>query len=494
MSLKKLKFRRQFLLSPRKCPDLDNWSHKKLGAHNLYVHPDCIQTYFNNTNKKGVLLGHVLNPRKPEQSNTHILETLVKQPDEDSIAKVLYNLVGRFVLIIEEKDEFTFFNDACGLKSFFYTKQKDEFHVASQPLLLKLVTENLITKGKRYNSYHNSDYVKTNNENWFPSGTSLYPEVYHLVANHYLKSSTQKQTRYWPVKKLEIGDYEEAKQKFSELLKITLETASKKYNLGLGLTSGFDSRILLSASKNVASEMLFYTLQYRELDKESNDVRIPLSLSNKLNINHKLMDCKIPISNEFKEIYLENSDMAHLNDWGHIAYGIFENMQDGIMSVKGSCSETGRCFFYKNGVHPNLKSSTEIMDINPKWKQIPFIKEQISKWFNEVKNTENNKGYNILDLFHWEVSTGSWQTQSQLEWDIVHDTFTPFNNRELLDIMLHIDTKYRSMPDFTLYKETMKILWPEVLLEPINPETTKIKYKYKLKGLLAKLGFEKYNR
>ncbi|WP_405247872.1 hypothetical protein [Cellulophaga sp. Asnod2-G02] len=494
MSLKKLKFRRQFLLSPKLCPELDSWSNQELGKHQLHVHPDCLQTTATNTSKKAVLLGHVLDPRNQELSSSDILETLLKQNNENGIEKVLYGLVGRFVLIVEENNEFTFFNDACGLKSFFYTEQKKEFYAASQPLLLKLVTENVIIKGKRFDSYHNSDYVKGSKENWFPSGTSLYPDVYHLVANHYLKSETLKQTRYWPVKKLEIYSYEEAKQKFAELLKLTLETGSKKHNLGLGLTSGFDSRILLSASKKVTKDMLFYTLQYRNLDQNSNDIRIPVSLSKKLGFSHEVMDCRLQTTNQFKKIYLANSDMAHLNDWGHIAFGISQNLPEGTMSVKGSCSETGRCFFYKNGIHPEIKSSHDIMSINPKWKGIPFIENQIASWYDEIKDPNMNKGYNILDLFHWEVSTGSWQTQSQLEWDIVHDTFTPFNNRELLDLMLHIDTKYRSKPDYTLYKDTMKMLWPEVLLEPINPETPKVKLKYKFKSILAKLGFEKYNR
>jgi hypothetical protein len=494
MSFKKLKFRRQFLLSPKTCPELDYWNQEKIGKHLLYIHPDCLLTVIDKNGVKGILLGHILNPREPELTNNEILENLINQKDETGIAEVLYGMVGRFVLILEQNNTFTFFNDACGLKSFFYTRYKGDFYAASQPLLLKFVTENLIIQGERYQSYFNSDYVKGSKENWFPSGTSLYPGVSHLVANHYLKSEDLEQTRYWPVKNLEIGNYEENKEKFAELLKLTLEAGSKKYNLALGLTSGYDSRILLSASKNVVKDMLFYTLQYRLLDAESNDIRIPSSLSNKIGFEHKIMDCRIPINDEFKIAYIENSDMAHLEDWGHIAHGISKHFPEDTMSVKGSCSETGRCFFYKNGIHPKLSSSEDIMDINPKWKDIPFIGQRISDWYDEVKLTSNNKGYNILDLFHWEVSTGSWQTQSQLEWDIVHDTFTPFNNRELLDIMLRIDTKYRSKPKYILYRDTMKKLWPEVLLEPINPETTKTKLKYKLKGVLAKMGLEKYNR
>lgn len=489
-----LKYRRQFLLSPVPCHELEGWIQEKLGKHLLFIHPDCTNVISENGEKKGVLLGHIFNPRASHLSNLDILNSILNQTDEEGIAKLLYGTVGRFVLIVEENNSFTFFNDACGLKSFFYTQYNSAFYAASQPLLLKLVTKDLIVQGERYESYFNSDYVKSSKENWFPSGTSLYPGVYHLVANHYLKSATMEQVRYWPVKDLKIEDYNKSKEKFASLLKLTIDGASKRYNLGLGITGGFDSRILLSACKDAVDDMLFYTLQYRSLNTTSNDIRIPLSLSKKLNFPHQLMDCKLPISNEFKEAYMNSSDMAHLDDWGHIAYGISQSFPENTMSVKGSCSETGRCFFYKNGAHPNITSSEDIMSINPKWKEIPFIGKQIKKWYDEVKKTSNNKGYNILDLFHWEVSTGSWQSQSQLEWDIVHDTFTPFNNRELLDIMLRINTKYRSKPKYILYRDTMKKLWPEVLLEPINPETTKTKLKYKFKATLAKLGFEKYNR
>ncbi len=494
MSLKKLKFRRQFLLTPKLCSKLNYWNYKKIGSKHLYVHPDCQETITTTNNKTGILLGHVLDPRNSDLTANNILESILKQSDEKGVAEVLYRLTGRFVLIIEEQNEFTFFNDACGLKTFFYTEIEKEVYIASQPFLFNEVIPGIINKGNRYDSFFNSEYLKTNTESWYPSGTSLYDGVEQLAPNHYLKTSTLKQVRYWPTEKHEINDFETSLEKFSDLLQKTLIAGSKKYNLALGVTGGFDSRIILSACKEVKNDMMFYTLKYRTLDENNSDIWIPINLKKKLNINHEVMDCQIPISEEFKEIYVGNSDMAHLNDWGYIAYGISKNLPDDTMAIKGSCSETGRCYFYKSGIHPKINSYEDILKYNPSWKGIPFIEERISEWYDEVKDHNTNKGYNILDLFHWEVSTGSWQTQNQLEWDIVHDTFTPFNNRELLDIMLRIDPKYRSKPgNYLLYQETMEKLWPEVLTEPINPLSPKEQIKVKTKTILVKLGFEKYN-
>lgn len=494
IKLVKNKFRRQFLLSPKESKALILWRAVALGSHLLYVHPDCLLTHMNRNNKDVIILGHVLNPNVSRECPLSIADKVVSAENEKEIAKILYGLTGRFVLMVHKHGVFTFFNDACGLKSMFYTSQNEGFYAASQPALLDLVLEKPLTKGERYQSYLESDYVKNNKEHWFPSGTSLYEGVFHLVPNHYLETAAMKQVRYWPIDDITPIPYDEGKTFAAEHLKKTMEIAVTKYNLALGVTSGYDSRILFSACKNVKENLMFYTLKYRNLNDSSDDVRIPNTLAKKLNIPHKLFDCRFKTPQEFLKIYEQNSDMAHTHDWGHIAYGISQHIPDGVMAVKGSCSETARCFFYYNGKHPKLKSHRDILNLKPNWKNIPFIDNQIKVWYADVSDPNRNKGFQVLDLFHWEVSTGSWQMQSQLEWDLVHDTFTPFNNRELLETLLRIETKYRCEPDYKLYRDVIQMLWPELLWEPINPESTQRKIRKSLKRFLVKIGFEKYNK
>jgi hypothetical protein len=63
---------------------------------------------------------------------------------------------------------------------------------------------------------------------------------------------------------------------------------------------------------------------------------------------------------------------------------------------------------------------------------------------------------------------GKWQALSTLEYDLVHETFIPFNNRHLLKIMLAADPKKRKKYDF--YKMIIGELWPELLEIPVNPK------------------------
>jgi hypothetical protein len=79
----------------------------------------------------------------------------------------------------------------------------------------------------------------------------------------------------------------------------------------------------------------------------------------------------------------------------------------------------------------------------------------------------------ILDLFYWEHRMGSWQAQSQLEWDIVQEAYTPFNHRGLLELMLCVPAELRSAPNYPMYRMMMEALWPEVMGHPVNPSTVK---------------------
>ena len=96
---------------------------------------------------------------------------------------------------------------------------------------------------------------------------------------------------------------------------------------------------------------------------------------------------------------------------------------------------------------------------------------------------------NILDLFYWEHRMGSWQAQSQLKWDIAQESFTPFNHRKLIEIMLSVDSKFRQEPEYIFFKKIIQNLWPVLLKEPINPDKT---FKESVKAFLLKMGIYKY--
>ena len=481
-----LEFRRQFLLTPLECEDLINWQTEKIANYFLYVHSDCKLEKASAVNDI-FLVGYMLDPHYPQKNSKDIIDELSQEKDINSFPNRLYKLIGRFVLIVKQDNDFIFFNDACGLKTFFYTKIKDEIYAASQPLLINKVLE--LKKTPAYNEYFNSNYVANTLEHWLPSGVTFYENVFHLVPNHYFRLSENTQKRYWPNKKLQKGKYLDLLNQFSSLLKQIMNTANNHMDLAISLTAGWDSRIVLSSSKDFSQNVVYYTLRYRNMDDKNSDIKIPLSLSRSLNLKHSIFNCQKEITEEFANIYKQNSDMAHIKDWGEIAYGISKTYPQEKVAVRGNCSEIGRCSYYPNGKHKvNISENDFLNYYNKGWEDIDFIKKSVKEWYDEIRRNELNHGYDLYDLFYWEHRMGSWQAQSQLEWDIVQEVFTPFNSRELLDLMLRIETSYRKKYNPLLYKDTMKNLWTEVLLEPINPITLKQKLRKIIVYIIKKIG------
>jgi hypothetical protein len=65
----------------------------------------------------------------------------------------------------------------------------------------------------------------------------------------------------------------------------------------------------------------------------------------------------------------------------------------------------------------------------------------------------------------------SWQAQSQLEWDIAQEVFTPFSNRRLLEALLGVPANEIGHEGTALLREIMAVTEPGLLEVPFNPRT-----------------------
>lgn len=485
--MKHLEFRRQFLLTAIKCEQLQYWQSKSIGKYNLYVHPDCQLTNLKTSDSVFFLIGQAINPHSPDNSSSDILKEISNIKSIKDIPSFLYPLVGRFVLIVHYKGTFSIYHDACGLKSVYYFGRGDRFFAASQPSLLQLVVG--ITRSKNYEEYYSSGYVHSNKEHWLPSRITLYKDVYHLAPNHFVDSASGKQIRYWPVDKRKKLTMSEAVEKMSYLLRNTMIAANKRFSMAVSLTAGLDSRTVLSSTREIIDDVLVYTLKYRDLTEQSYDLKIPKRISSKLGFTYKVFDCtEDEIDEEFFNVYTKNTDISHFSDWGEIANGMFHKYPQDRVAVRGNCAEIGRCCLYRQGFHPKIKSISQLLTLSSGWHKIDFIKNELERWLEEMMDINEVYDYDILDLFYWEHRMGSWQAQSQLEWDIVQEPFSPFNNRELIECMLAVDTKFRSAPHNILFEKVIENMWKDVLAEPINPKSNAVKARKKLKFILGRIG------
>ena len=476
-------YRRQFLLSSAKLNRFPSW--KKARISNLFyleVHPDL---ELNQVQANGVgltLLGYLIDPDHSERGNSDILRDILQLATDDrDLFKQTTRFSGRWILISNSNVSTILFNDPTGLRSVYYT----DFHVepfccASQPGLIADILDSQYSKDAK-NHFLNSSYFKNDKEYWWPSGTSLYEAIKHLVPNHYINLQKKEIKRFWPWESISSMDLEEGVVQSSVLLKNLMESAANRFELAMTITAGIDSRSLLAATRDICEKIHYYTLIYYDLNHKSPDIRIPKRLLSSFGLQHHILDCSSLMDDDFRNIYMQNVDNSH-EAWGNIAFGLSKKFPSGKVCVKGTCSEIARCFYYKDH-YPKFIDGYVLAKLNGMHNS-KFAILHFEKWLKDSQAVANGSDIDILDLFYWEHRMGSWQAMSQLEWDIVHETYTPFNCRDLLSILLSVNRRYRKAPEYKLYQDIISALWPELLSEPINPKPLRDRLKDIVKKLL----------
>lgn len=470
--LDKLLYRRQFLISPTKINNFSypDWSEIFLGRDFwLYAHPDLPVAQVTDGDLRLSLVGYFINPYRINENDEHILSVLLR--DVVSGRDIFHSsepLGGRWVLVISSSTKMFLFNDACGLRQVYYlVDSKKRVWCTSQPALLAEHVN--LEVDKKIAREFVSKVFPRDREYWWPGNLSLYVNMKKLLPNHFLELTEIKVSRFWPCSPLTNVGLEESVRETSFLLKRTLRSACSRYALAVGITAGLDSRCILAASRGIEDRLYFYTTVSSANSISCADVLVPERILQKLGLKHNLIDCHESIDARFLETYNRSSFLAH-RFWRDVAYGMFQTYPQDRVSVRGNCSEIARCFYYQYGYYKSKKVTAPYLS-SFAWGRNDIAVAIIEDWLKEAREVEANFNINLLDLFYWEHRMGSWQATLQHEWDIVHESFLPFNSRLILCNLLSVASKYRIAPDYILYKRIIQNLWPTLLAEPINPRT-----------------------
>lgn len=487
-----LKFRRQFIASSNKITAFEKWNKTEFTNESLHIktHPDLeINTITDPEKKLSIaLLGFIIDPNFPDQKNKDILEDLVSSfASIDALIRTISDLAGRFIFIICHQNAKYVIHDMCGLRTVYYTISKGEFYLASNPAILKEVLD--IKPTENYQTFVESNHIKNDIEYWLPCGQTLYENVDQLVPNHYLDVNNNQQVRYWPFRKIQDQNLEEATLKTSSILESLILSANKRFKLALPLTAGWDSRILLSSSKKYLDSFFLYTLQYRWLIESSPDIKIPKYILKEFKIPYHTINCLKDMDPEFYKIFKSNVDLAH-DDWAKITNGMYKSYPHDRTVLRGNVSEIARCSFYPEGKHAEVTSASQLPVAWPEWLELKFIMDYNENWLKNVKDLCKDNNIDIFDLWYWEIFMGGWQAQGQLEWDIIHEEFTPYNYRPLMETMLGVPTKYRLHEKSLLYQKIINHNWPKLLYWPFNPASWNRRHqvKYAISDLLKNIG------
>lgn len=458
----RLVFRRQFIIGSR-IFERDDWVHLPLDDRLfLSVHPDLQITQSFRQNSQLILLGYLIDPEHPDWSNEEILQDIHQQCSSfEQLLQGMDHCGGRWVLLYRDDKQLKLLHDPCGMRQVFYAIQPEGVWCASQATTLATQIGAGLDEDQALQAFLQSPGYRRQ-ENLWPGEGSPFTGIKHLTPNHYLDMRSGKVTRYWPITKIQSIAVQEAVQIANRILIGSIRAIATRSEVMLPVTAGWDSRILLAASREVSSRVYYYISLHPGLERGSHDVEIPTRLLAKLGLAFHIHPSMDVMDTTFVTINKQNTQMRDLAKT-RIIYQHYLRSQ-GKVNISGNCSEIAREAYYD--YHPNRELTGQFLAKYLKLGKQSYVIQSYDNWL-KVLHAEENPGINLLTLFEWEQVYGNWGAMYAAEQDIAIEEFSPFNNRRLLTTLLSVEHSFGTRNE--LYREMIRQMWPQTLEEPINP-------------------------
>ena len=484
----KLIYRRQFMITRKDISGLDHWEKIDLHQYKLYVHPDLQVIIVCDAMKTLILLGYIFDPENYQASNDNIMQKVLEEnKDFISVLFALKPYSGRYAIIYKDATSFNIVQDALALREVYYCQIENKVICASQPNLLERFAKPKLLKSSDPELL---DFVENHlphirNGRLWPGDGTVYDGIKHLLPNHYLDIHELKSYRYWPNTHLERLQINDAVEKCASYLQGALKAAAYRQPLMIAVTAGFDSRALLSASKEICKSVYYFINKIERLDDHSNDIRIPKELFRQIGIPFHIHTYSKEVPDDFKNTFLSNTFFAQ-EELLPVIYNLYYKQHSDKLNILG-VGEVGRTKYFD----PPKDLDAYYLAYMLKYRKSSYAVKECAKWLSQAKSVANQYNLNIMTLFWWEVLIGNWGSVGNSESDIAIEEFDPYDSHYLYETFLSVDTKYRTFNDNILFKELIRYMWPQLLEAPVNPPEN---YRDLFIWLLQKIGIEKISR
>ncbi len=485
--MSRLLYRRQFLFSNRRPEILEGWhsdtlKHKEQDWY-LVVHPDLPVFRGKNKDVEIVLMGYMLDPVHPSLSDRQIFDKLLKSKNFEELIEQLDPINGRFVLAYSDSEDFRVLTDFSGFREVFYCITGDRIMWGSTPSILSWHGNLPVNNDPDIINLHESDAYVNADYTWVGEET-LVKGIRKLLPNHYLDVIHQNPVRYWPVEPIKSIDIDQCAEECARILKGTIDSAVRRYPLHMGLTSGWDSRLLLASTRDWTDKIFYYINRPSSFFPDHKDLRIAQKIAESLGFELNIVDIPDEVDKDFQAIFRENNVMAR-DILMPVFFEVFRRKWEETYTISGTLG---------NGlarVYMRLPEGIDVTGVNVarllKYHHYPYAVRSLESWVNEAGPVCRESGINIMDMFQLEQENAHWAGLASSEQDIAREEIRPFSNRRLIRLLWGLEDKDRYQYHAKIYLRIMEILWKEVLAFPFNPSRRSNGYR-----LLRAFGIEQW--
>ncbi len=457
-------FIKQFILTLSDSFNLP-WNKVRIRDYNLYYHPELEYESTVTDRFSLYLLGFLFDYEHPEYSNSQILNHISLSDDFNAICEALSKYSGHFVLIYSSESDLRILNDAVAQHEIYYDLSFSAF--ATQPKLIGTVIPLTPHSDKEAEQFYSSEqFLK---HRIFVGESSPYGNIKHLIPNHYIDILKKEIIRFFPNKPLDSISMQESSREARKMLKGYLKAASLRKKIGVGVTGGYDSRVLFLTCLDI--DCKYYVTKLPEMDNKHHDLVVPIQLAERFEKELTVIDDLKEPDESADELLNASIDFPRPNKRQR-------DLADHII-INGNISEIARndYLYYK-------EISPEQLAILNRTSSSSHARDEFRNWLEKGSEQIYKNGYNVLDMFYWEERMSHWVAKGKTEMGALGVTvYSPFSSRILLTTLLASPRKCRDYYINRLYKQIIKDFDPEALRIPINPYL-----KNRIKKILRRAG------
>jgi len=450
-------FRNQYLLTNKRIPDQKDTNEIRIDKFSLYFGKD-IEYYTAKKDKTQItLLGYTFHCYD-SLSEQELIEKLLTL-NEGEILDEIDLWCGHFILFVAKKN-IKIYNDACASFKVFYGKKDNVKVIGSDPKIIREFFDFKEDKEPDKLRFYQSYFFKNNSTKI--GHDTRFKNLYQLVSNHCLDIEKNTSERIFPRKERKEVSQKIAGEKLINIFNHLTYLIEKRYTVYASLTAGFDSRLLMAATKNISRKVEYYTFKLTNQKENFIDHTIPKKITSDLGLNYSFIRIK-ELPKNIKDNILTSYDFPKLRPFEQYLNIFPKNKKENILLV-GFVSEVAKNYLEKVKVRKG-KEAVRALHLPDN----SYLERYYKNWLKKNRKLILDLNYELLDFIHWEQDITNFAGQNTYYAHHYVRLFSIFNSREILRIMLSVPAEKRDSKSPIFFKHLIKKMWPDLMNYPFNP-------------------------
>lgn len=459
-------YNHHYLLSKEHINCAEGYFTRQLPLHEytlcLGADVNFLEVKHNNSDVTFWVIGEFFSVKEPDLSMEQLL---VSAPsNRDVFLDLMDDFVGVF-LIFKRSATGTFevYTDATAIYKCFYLVDhlSEILSLSSDPLYLSI-----FCGAEKDNSPEALDYYSSKSFLNFPhrvGNLTSYKNVFQLLPNHSLDFVLSKVSRIFPRSKIEVAQMESVAEKLSYYFNNIITQLAKKYDVKVALTAGWDSRMILAATLLSKDEIEYYTYLTDKIQEGHVDITLPRDIAKSLNLNYRAIQFKAEVDQRELRKFQQFFELVPQLQIDFILRGtVFFNDWNQVV-LEGTVSEIAKNYYDD----VQIRGGDDLCKA-AHYSIHPYTKPYFQAKYEELKLIEQDLGYDLRDIAHWEQDITNFAGQNTFLKQSVSHVIPPFNSKRLLVDLLSVNRYYRDKQNHVFYNFYLDQYAPQLSKYKVN--------------------------